>query len=143
MTVIAYKDGIIAYDSYSYKGPIIQDFKAEKHRVDGDYHIFMAGALADFNYFIDAVCGRPWPKDHPFDVEALYSLHGKVYNCSITADDGFWTVEVNPTSYIAIGAGSDLAYAAMDCSRSAENAVKIACHRHVHCGGEVKTFKVW
>lgn len=141
MTTIAYKDGIIAYDSRITSGGTIESDSFDK-KVESDGVIFFfSGGLMDREKAIEA-----WRADECED-ELGFS--------AIVVDDGglVWSfasydgpsVERLPMSWfghMAIGSGADHAITAMDCGLSAKEAVKMAAKRDVCTGGRIRTYKV-
>lgn len=139
MTTIAYKDGVVAYDSRSSSnGAIISD-NYEKKAVKNKVAFFLSGTVADHPKFIDAYLGADCEEDldaYGFCVDGgrLYRVghsEGKVYREICELDEHY-----------AAGSGSDHALTAMDLCLSAKEAVKMAMKRDTGTGGRVRTFKL-
>jgi len=142
MTIIAYKDGIVAYDSYLTRGNIVTDFGFNKHFKRSGYHIFLCGSVSDYELLVDLILGGSLITGYTYNAEALYVKDRKLYHCSVDNSEGFWVRPSRLEVSTAIGSGSDLAYAAMDCGRSAKQAVAVAIKRSIYCGGKIGSFKV-
>lgn len=140
MTTIAYKNGIIAYDSRRCAGDTIVDDDYEK-RVDSDgATFFFTGAVAEIPEFILVYFGGQ-PRA-ALDGTAMVVDGGKVWLASIDKEIGFWKEEVYAEKPYAIGSGAMSAWTAMDMGASAEHAVKMAKKRDKCTGGRVRTFEV-
>lgn len=138
MTTIAYKDGIIAYDSRATRGNLIADDNYNKCvNVDG-LLFFFAGSVCDLKHLIDGyVKGIDPPKSS--DICAFVVDAGKVYR--IGTDEGLlWKDDVLPID--AAGSGYAHAMTAMDCGLSAIEAVKMAAKRDTGTGGKIRHYKV-
>ena len=138
MTTIAYKDGVIAYDSLCTQEQTIIDYNFDKRVVRDGVQFFFCGATSDYNSFVEAYFGgrlnqRP-------DCAALVVDKGIVYRCGVNDENVFWKCAV--TSYTSIGSGQDHALTAMDMGADAKTAVKMAIKRDTGTGGRVRTFKI-
>ena len=141
MTTIAYKDGIIAYDSRSTAGSMIIDDDRDKKTVDGERVLFCAGAAADINKFLTAYSTGEKPES--CDIHALVVDKGVLFVASYDdKEDGFWKEEINPKKHCAIGSGTRYAITAMDMGASAKEAVKWAMKRDTGTGGRIRTYSV-
>lgn len=139
MTTLAYKDGIIAYDSRSMRGDYIEcDHTHKRHDHEG--HIFiLSGYVSDFEPFMSA---------------AITEESGKSYGCGgfmIDPEGVLWTVGGEDTPWrarhdldapTAFGSGMPFAVAAMDFGHTAKQAVKYAMTRDPGTGGKVRTLKL-
>lgn len=138
MTVVAYKDGIIASDTKaSWNELHLFDTKKIVKAADGTIG-GGAGTLVwvnSFNKWILSGRKHPWTN---FDI-----------NCSgmfITTDKQAYCIDsggILPIILIngccAIGSGREIAIGAMDANASAEEAVRITINRGQGCGGFVHT----
>lgn len=139
MTTIAYKDGIIAYDSrVTSNGAIIYD-DFEKRRERGGVSFFGTGATGDIDELVN-----------------IYSAGGVVGECDATAlivqdgqliligcsDNKIWKSPILSDRPYAIGSGVDHAYTAMDMGASAYQAVEMAAKRDTGTGGQIRTFTI-
>lgn len=139
MTTIAYKDGIIAYDSRSIRNDYIESDHTCKRSEHEGYLFFLAGYVSDFE---------------PFMAAAIEEQSGKSYGCGglmIDPDGVLWTVGGEDTPWrarhnldapTAFGSGMPFAVAAMDFGHTAKQAVKYAMTRDPGTGGKVHTFKL-
>lgn len=144
MTVIAYRDGVLASDSY-----VIQDgrfrvgnFQKIYRVTDDDGQSFLVGTSGSVH---DCVKFRDWfesgeddsfnPED-PFAAIVVNEKTGKVVHY-----EGDTPMEIdNP--YHATGYGAPLALAAMAAGVGAEEAVKAACVIDVSLGGPIQVLKI-
>lgn len=140
MTTIAYKDGIVAYDSRTSAGSIITNDNSEKHYERDGVHFFMCGSLCDYEAFFAAFNGVK-PEYVP-DVSCLAVVDGKVYVCAYDSDKGVWKSPIDMSQSYAIGSGSEFAWAAMDCGASAAQAIRIAMKRDTGTGGTIREFEI-
>ena len=138
MTTIAYKDGVIAYDSRSTRGDFISTDSANKMNVRDGVRFFMAGCACYEDEFASAwfsgadVCEQN-------DVSALVYDGEHVWMAG--ADNGeFFRQRIDYDT--AIGSGTPYAVTAMDFGASAKEAVKAASKRDSATGGRIRTFKV-
>lgn len=145
MTTIAYKDGIIAYDSRVMRGDYILNDNADKKTETEKNVFFMAGSVDEFKDFISLYEDSKQPT-HKLDVNAfVYSkTERKLYysGCWKTDEGLFLIHEVEVDCPQAFGSGASFAYAAMDCGRTSYEAIKITVLRDSKTGGEIKTFEI-
>lgn len=139
MTTIAYKERVIAYDSRATRGEIIVDDDYDKHRESKGVNFFIAGAPSDFDNLISAYFGESIKKDE-LESHAVVHDNGRIYHAGVTDEVGFWKFEVSADKICSIGSGSEFAMAAMDCGKSAPEAVGIAAGRDTGTGGRIREF---
>lgn len=135
MTTIAYKDGIVAYDSRCCAGPLITTDDYDKKTIIGDSLFFMSGDLGHQQRFME-----DWPNPsakHP--VFGIRIHKGVVYRF-ISDEHGYWQLSLDYPW--AEGSGADHAFTAMDLGCSAKEAVKMAMKRDAGTGGRIRTYKV-
>lgn len=142
MTTIAYKDGIIAYDSRAVSGTVIVDDNRDKKTVAGKVVCFCSGAQADIEKFLAAYNSQETPKS--CDIQALVVDQGILYCASYddAAEDGFWREEIRLDMSYALGSGARYAFTAMDMGATAREAVKMAAKRDASTGGRIRTYKL-
>lgn len=140
MTTIAYKDGIVAYDSRTSAGSVITNDNADKHYERNGVHFFMCGTLADYEAFFAAFEGAK-PEIDP-DVNCLALIDGKAFICGYEAGKGVWRSPIDMAQSYAIGSGSEFAWGAMDCGASAYQAIEIAAKRDAGTGGKIRVYQV-
>nr|WP_319527788.1 proteasome subunit beta [Pseudomonas laurentiana] len=139
MTTIAYKGGVIAYDSRITRGTIIDYEDYEKLVEVKGIKFVLAGATADFPRLIDAYFGAPVTN---IDASAL-AVDGETVWCVGHNDtDGLWKFEVLPDRPYAIGSGTTHALTAMDMGANAFQAVEMAAKRDTSTGGKIRTLMV-
>ena len=141
MTTIAYKDGVIAYDSQltNGSGDTITDDNYDKHRLVKNVHFFMSGGACDYDKFIGAYFGDD--EDPEIDIAAIIVDDGKVYSSSTKTNGKLWKLEITEMIY-SIGSGSDHAITAMDLGCNSVQAVKMAIKRDTFTGGKIRRFKL-
>lgn len=140
MTTIAYKDGVIAYDSRTSAGSVITNDNAEKHYERDGIHFFMCGSLCDYDAFFSVFSGAK--TDYSPDVSCLAVIDGRVYVCSHDSEKGVWKSPIDMAQSYAIGSGSEFAWGAMDCGATAAQAIRIAMKRDSGTGGQIRTFEI-
>ena len=139
MTTIAYKDGIIAYDSQKTAGSLIVDGDYEKKQEKGGAVFFMAGSTHDFEAFIDSyLSGKLVEPEN--SLEAIV-WDGRLWRCGGHKDEVFkcpWELD----KPLAVGSGQDHAITAMDMGATAKEAVKWAMKRDTGTGGRIRNYRV-
>lgn len=139
MTTIAYKDGIIAYDSRVSAGrTIIYDDVDKKRERDGVF-FFGTGATGEINELIGAYfgeeivgeCGASALVVHGGDLLIIGYSEGKLWKSPIHVDKPY-----------AIGSGEDHALTAFDMGATAYQAVEMAMKRDTGTGGKIRTLTV-
>jgi 20S proteasome alpha/beta subunit len=141
MTTIAYKDGVIAYDSRVTRGSLIDydDFEKLVYR-DGHRFLF-TGSGCDFPALIDEYLGLKL-SDKPLEASGVVITNGRLYQIGHDAESGFWIDEVWSERTYAAGSGRDFALAAMDMGATAKEAVELATRRDVYTGGVIRTLVI-
>lgn len=141
MTTIAYKDGIIAYDSRVTRGSLIDHDDYEKLIHRQGHRFLLSGSGPDFPALLDEFFGVS-TSDRPLDAHGLAITNGRLYLIGHEAESGFWIDDVWPDRPFATGSGRDFALAAMDMGASAKKAVKVASKRDVYTGGKIRTLTI-
>lgn len=140
MTTIAYKDGVIAYDTRQTRnGTIVSDDCSKCQVVDG-VKFFLSGHVCDEKALIAAYFGTPSPV--PVECSGYVVDGGKLMMVGHANKTGIWKQELDPANPDAIGTGSPYALAAMDMGASAEDAVRAAMKRDIYTGGKVRVIKI-
>lgn len=139
MTTIAYKDGVIAYDSLSTSGGLITNDDFDKKYKRSNVFFFLSGSICEFDNLMDCYFGAEPTKTN--DSAAFVYDSGNLYLISVCINDGFWKQKLNPERHYSIGSGSNFALAAMDLGYTAVDAIKQAIKRDCYSGGKIKTFK--
>lgn len=137
MTTIAYKDGVIAYDSRQTRGGAIVSDDCLKHEVVDGVSFFLTGAVCDERALIAAYFGTPSPA--PVECSGYAVDGGKLMLVGHDDKTGVWKQELDPSNPDAIGSGSAYALAAMDMGASAVDAVRAAMKRDIYTGGLIRT----
>lgn len=140
MTTIAYKDGVIAYESRCVRGDIIVNDDYNKMiKAEGAVFVF-AGSTDQFEHLIRLYLGQETAVDEKDDTCAIVCDKGELYYIGVNPSDGYFKCDIE--CEYAIGSGSAHAYTAMDMGASAKEAVKMAIKRDIYSGGSVRTYKV-
>lgn len=137
MTTIAYKDGVIAYDSLVTAGDTVMydDFDKKSER-DGVV-FFGAGSTQDIQLLIAAYFGEV--PDFDLDARAL-AFHDGALSVLCVSEGRLYESQVLLDHSYAIGSGRDHAFTAMDMGASARQAVELAAKRDTCTGGLIRTF---
>lgn len=137
MTTIAYKDGVIAYDSRQTRNDRIVSDSAPKCQVVDGVSFFLSGAVCDEKALIAAYFGTPSPA--PVECSGYVVDGGKLILVGHDDKTGIWKQDLEPSNPDAIGSGAAYALAAMDMGATAEDAVRAAMKRDIYTGGAVRT----
>lgn len=139
MTTIAYRDGIIAYDSRTKANGMIITDRADKHEISHGIHFFLAGNKCDFNALMSAYRdnNRSWKGN----AEGMIVDAGQLRYINMEQDGINWH-DWPHDDYRAIGSGQPYAYTAMDMGATAKEAVQMAMRRDPGTGGKVRSFKI-
>ena len=142
MTTIAYKDGIIAYDSQASRGDTIVNISYKKTVQVSGYHFFFAGSVNRVEDLVNMFFTGE--KAEKFDATSAFVVtpEGDVLLTGFDPDGAVDYDGVDPAEVYAIGSGSQFAIGAMDAGKTAQEAVKVAAARDVYTGGKIRTFKV-
>lgn len=144
MTTIAYKDGIIAYDSRATAGTsIISDDREKRYTIengDNDVEFFMCGAPSDFREFFRVYFQGGEIQPH-LEATALVWDGVKLFHAGI-ANKHCYSCPVEMPAPWACGSGEEHAITAMDMGATAKEAVKWAMKRDTGTGGRIRTYKL-
>jgi len=140
MTTIAYKDGVIAYDSRQTRNGAIVTDNAEKSELVNGVRFFLAGAVCDMPALIAAYFGTP--STVPVECSGYVVDGGRLIMVGHDDKTGVWKQELDPANPDAIGCGAPYALAAMDMGASAEEAVRAAVKRDIYTGGRIRTLVI-
>ncbi len=138
MTTIAYKDGVIAYDSRQVRGSSIVSDNCSKCQTVNGVSFFLAGAVCDEVALIAAYFGTP--SQAPVECSGYAVDGGKLVMVGHDDKTGIWKQELDLKNPDAIGSGSAYALTAMDMGASAEKAIAMAAKRDLYTGGAIQTF---
>ncbi len=140
MTTIAYKDGVIAYDSRQTRGGAIVSDDCLKCEIVNGVSFFLSGCVCDERALIAAIFGTP--SKTPVECSGYVIDDGKLMLIGHDDKTGLWRQPLDLSNADAIGSGSAYALAAMDMGASAEEAVHAAMKRDIYTGGKVRTTQV-
>ena len=139
MTTIAYKDGVVAWDSLSCAGELITNIERDvKHFEHDGAEFWCAGAPSEFDALREAHClGNLARFDLDISTYAITWDGEKLYITCVS--EGVVVFDpISPCESIAIGSGSKYAIGAMDCGKTAQEAVQIAARRDTGTGGTIR-----
>jgi len=144
MTTIAYRNGIIAYDSRMTAFNIIVNDNFEKSfRQDGKALVY-CGDVGDMQHFVECVFNNKNP-DRELDCQAFVITSGVLHCVDVVEDNGTFRIREIPLetdNYYAIGSGTRFALAYMDCGMSAVEAVSKTFTRDPFSGGKIRTINI-
>ncbi len=143
MTTIAYKNGIIAYDSLQTCGDTITDNNADKCVKKNEVLFFIGGTLNHRKEFIKIYFTEEKKCSQYLNSLAYIVKNNKLYESFIDEDFTIWEHELGLNKHWSFGSGSDHALTAMDLGLSAKNAVKMAARRDLCTGGKIKTYHIF
>lgn len=140
MTTIAYRDGIIAYDSLVTCQGVAVYKNYDKTMFVNGCRFFIAGSISDYDSIVNG-----WFSSAQEDITAsaiVVDSNNDVYECGYVDGKMFKEKIIFNDQYFAIGSGWQFALMAMDLGLSAEDAVKKASERCIYTGGVIRCFKV-
>lgn len=140
MTTIAYKDGVIAYDSRQTRGDRIVSDSCSKCLVVDGVSFFLSGCVSDEKALIAAYFGTP--SAVPVECSGYVVDSGCLMMVGHDDKTGIWKQDLELSNPDAIGSGAAYAIAAMDMGASAEDAVRAAMKRDIYTGGFVTSVKL-
>jgi hypothetical protein len=138
MTLIAYKDGIIAADSQITSADIITYLDFDKHKLQDEVHFWFAGSVSDYPLLEDMWFKSKGKGD--VNASAIVLCDGLLWFVAVDPDTGFWKTPLMLEHPYAIGSGAQFAFGAMDFGASAEESVKIAINRDTATGGTIRLY---
>ena len=143
MTTIAYKDGVVAFDSrVCTSDDRIAVLDYDKSRKAGGVKFFFAGAMPDIeDFMLDYLAGEYYELE-PLDCVAFVIDHGRLYLSGVDDKGHLWRDPYKLTQHAAIGSGSSHALTAMDLGCDAKTAVKMAMLRDSRTGGRIRTYRI-
>lgn len=140
MTTIAYKDGVIAYDSLICNGSQITYDDYEKCHEHEGVKFVLTGYVCDYSKLIGAWFGEPVTGTVEFSALAF---DGKSLVYAAYSDkDGLCKTPVWLERPYVLGSGSDHAMTAMDMGATAAEAVEMAKKRDTSTGGIVRMLTI-
>lgn len=141
MTTIAYKDGIVAYDTrITVNNTIIDDDYEKMHEVN-NIKFFLTGTVSDFEFMMDSYFKKEGVKND-IDAAAIVIDGDDLYHASIDDDGNFWRFKINKKKHYAIGSGREFALAFMDTGMDSHDAIRATMGRDCYTGGIVKIYSV-
>lgn len=140
MTTIAYKDGVIAYDSRRTQGSRIADDDCEKLMVVNGVSFVLTGAVSDFQTLIECYFGSP--KTGVVDAGGMVIDGDRIWVVGHCEESGFWKEPQDKSVPFATGSGAAHAITAIDMGANAAEAVEMAKRRDTGTGGAVRTINV-
>lgn len=140
MTTIAYKDGVIAYDSRISDGAfIVHDDYDKRQEVKGVQFVF-TGKVCDYAKLVGAWFGEPVSVE--LDCAAMVFDGEGLWYAGASPEHGLCKTPIWLDRSYVMGSGGDHAATAMDMGASAAEAVEMAKKRDSSSGGVVRTLKL-
>jgi 20S proteasome alpha/beta subunit len=140
MTTIAYKDGIIAYDSRETLGTTIVDDDCDKCQARDGVLFFCTGSSPDFEALLAAYFGEV--SSVVIEAGGVALDKGALWLLGYSETTGFWKDRLRMDNPWSVGSGSPHALTAMDMGASAYQAVEMAMKRDTGTGGTIRTFTI-
>jgi len=137
MTTIAYKEGVIAYDSRVCRGSMIITNAADKRCSKDGVLFFICGHVSDEEELMDAYLNKG-SVSKGNDCTAFVVDDGAVW--LVGTDNGELFKQPANVDGDAIGSGSPYAFGAMSMGATATEAVEVARARDVFTGGKISTW---
>ena len=137
MTTIAYKDGVIAYDSRITRDTEILYDDFQKCREEKGVKFILSGKTSHYSRLIAAYFGSIESRD--LSCAAIVIDADGLWYAGNDAEDGFWKSPPVSDRPYAIGSGGLHALTAMDMGATAAEAVEMAKKRDTCTGGQVRT----
>jgi hypothetical protein len=143
MTVIAYRDGLMAADSQvcNDEGMITGATVKLVRRSDGSIAGF-AGHAGDISSFRDWFLAGGQPEQWQAVDKGGFAAIVVGPDGTVTMFDERGRGYAVEALFYAKGAGAELAFGAMAAGLRADQAVELACKYSVWCGGEVQTARI-
>lgn len=140
MTTIAYRDGVIAFDSRVTEDDlIVSDSYKKSYEID-NLKIFFAGDVILLPTLAECVRGES-PLETVGEIEAIVWT-GNILLWVSLEQGCFYKIPMALNSYFSIGSGKAHAYTAMDMGADAITAVKMAAKRDKNTGGAINSFSI-
>jgi hypothetical protein len=147
MTTVAYKNGLIAFDSRLTKDITLISDSYNKMIFRDGFYFFLIGAIAGFENLLDVFFEKKSPEEVHVSSNALVfdSENKKIFYIGVDWDSDphyLWKEPVDLNISDAWGSGSDHALTAFDFGATAYGAIEYAGKRDVCTGGEIKVFDI-
>jgi ATP-dependent HslUV protease subunit HslV len=139
MTVIAYRDGLLAADSLATAGHLITGRVQKIWRFEDGRLLGGAGCAGDLRSFVAWALGGCEGHWECRDKENGFSALVVAANGEVAIYDAEGREYVVQAEFYARGAGAELAIGAMAMGARADQAVEVACRFSVWCEGPVQT----
>lgn len=144
MTTIAYKDGVIAYDSRMTAYSIVVDDDYRKLFQRNDTSLFYCGDVGDIDDYLKFYFDNEIPK-RLLDCESLVYEKDKLYCSDVVSEGDTFRIRKMPLrkdGFYAIGSGTRFALAFMDVGMDAYDSVIATAKRDVWTGGTIRTYQL-
>jgi hypothetical protein len=142
MTTIAYSysEGVIAFDSRTSTGGLINSDDSMKMFENDDRKFFLSGMVPDMENFVENY-------DNGSDYSRYLDVHGiMVEGVDVhvvgfnQGTSRFWGCKVDHD--IAVGSGGDFALSALKLGETAVDSVKLAAKMDCYTGGKIRSYDV-
>jgi len=146
MTVIVYRNGVLAGDGYGTCDEVIETYDEEKVLITDDGRLIgWTGTFAEIGPFIEWLkqCEAPYGVKEKPPLKESHVIEVAADGSKMTMYEalGVYDTTLKPGRFFAWGSGKDAAYGAMhhDGSCTAEQAVMAACLTYTNVGGKVSS----
>ncbi len=144
MSVVVYKDGVLAADTRAYGGNYqpTPGSKAKIHCLENGSRVgLISNIIGEPERFLDWLKSGADPSEWKGEKPNVRALMVDADDRIFLADDSAWFSGPIDCSSYAIGSGADFAMGAMAMGASATRAVEVACQLDRHCGLPVMTLR--
>lgn len=143
MTIIAYKDGVVAWDSRLTQGSGVLTNNWQKSKTIGAVTVWVAGDASALSEMAAWIQDRSYVFPLSANFGAILWDGKSLVLAGKDSNEVVDFLDVPMDDVYAMGSGASYAIGAMDAGSSALEATKIACKRDVFCGGRIRTKKLW
>lgn len=142
MTTIAYRNGIIAFDSRCTQDDnILSDDFDKAYLADDDTVFILCGCIGDHYRLMDQYFDRPYDASKGAIEASGYVIKSDGTLWRVGPNEGGGVFTFPAFSLGACGSGAPHALTAMDMGASAEDAIAMAAKRDTNTGGAVRTLR--
>jgi hypothetical protein len=140
VTIVCYRDGMLASDTQCYSGDVIAAHTHKIGRTKDGWLWAVTGRVAMMEKY------SAWAEFHEGDPERYEGEHSDLI---LISPDGVvkewigegWITSL-PAPFRAWGSGMEMGLAAMEMGADARRAVEVASKYHTHCGGEIDVLEL-
>lgn len=142
MTVIAYRDGVLAADTAIWQGNLLVGHRHKIRRLKDGRLYAASGFKPDCDEFFAYLNGKQPEPPKPLDNRDYFDAIVVAPEQRWKADGKFRLYDVSGDSFVTVGAHCDFLIGAMAAGASAEEAVRLAIRHGDSAGGDVQVERV-